>query len=194
MKEDSKSTPCRIVFNASAKFKGQTLNDFWAKGPDLLNNQLGLLLRFRERHYALAGDIRKMYHAIKLKEGLDQHTHRFLWKEANEKKASTYMLTSVSFGDRPSGTIAALALQMTAEMGKSQYPKAAEIVLNSTYVDDILDSLDTNLEVSQVSADVSSLIRPGGFEIKEWFISHENSTIKKQMNHQTGKCISAIWE
>ena len=95
------------------------------------------------------------------------------------KKPSTYMLTSVSFGDRPSCLIAALALQMTAEMGKSQYPKAAEIVLNSTYVDDILDSLDTNLEVSQVSADVSSLIRPGGFEIKEWFISHENSTMKK---------------
>ena len=44
----SKSTPIRIVFNSSANFRGHALNDYLAKGPDLLNNLLGLLLRFRE--------------------------------------------------------------------------------------------------------------------------------------------------
>jgi hypothetical protein len=85
------------------------------------------------------------------------------------------MLTSVSFGDRPSGTIAALALQKTAQMGKDRYPQAAEVVLNSTYVDDIIDSLDTNDEAIQISRDISELIRPGGFKIKEWFISNDKS-------------------
>ena len=40
LKPDSESTPCRIVFNSSAKFKGHVLNDYWAKGPDMLNNLL----------------------------------------------------------------------------------------------------------------------------------------------------------
>ena len=37
MKPDSKSIPCRIVFNSSAKYHGYSLNDFLAKGPLLLN-------------------------------------------------------------------------------------------------------------------------------------------------------------
>ena len=30
------STPLRIVFNSSASYMGQKLNEFWAKGPDIL--------------------------------------------------------------------------------------------------------------------------------------------------------------
>ena len=47
LKPDSKSKPCRIVFNSSANIQGHVLNVYWAKGPDLLNN-LGILIRFRE--------------------------------------------------------------------------------------------------------------------------------------------------
>ena len=40
-KPESKSTPCRIVFNSSANYSGHVLNDYLAKGPDMLNNLLG---------------------------------------------------------------------------------------------------------------------------------------------------------
>ena len=46
LKPDSKSTPVRTVFNSSAKYMGHVLNEYWAKGPDLLNNLLAVLLRF----------------------------------------------------------------------------------------------------------------------------------------------------
>ena len=42
LKQDSASTPCRIVFIASANYKNHVLNDYWAKSPDLLGNLLGL--------------------------------------------------------------------------------------------------------------------------------------------------------
>ena len=45
MKESSKSMRCRIVFHSSQKFRGHSLNDFLAKGPDMLNNLLGVLLK-----------------------------------------------------------------------------------------------------------------------------------------------------
>ena len=38
----------------------QSLNDSLAKGPDMLNNLLGILVRFREVYYAIVRDISKM--------------------------------------------------------------------------------------------------------------------------------------
>ena len=39
------STPLRVVFNSSAVSMGHKLNDYWAKGPDVLNTLLGVLLQ-----------------------------------------------------------------------------------------------------------------------------------------------------
>ena len=47
------------------------------------------------------------------------------------KQPEIYVITSVSFGDKPAGAIATLALQKTARLCENEYPKAIE-----TYVDD----------------------------------------------------------
>ena len=77
VKHGSASTPVRIVFNSSADYKGHKLNDYWAKGPDVLNDLVGILLRFRQDTFAVVGDISKMCNAARLEE-LEQHTHRFV--------------------------------------------------------------------------------------------------------------------
>ena len=127
LKPDSKSTPVRIVFNSSAKYMGHVLNEYWAKGPDLLNNILGVLLRFREYEVAFIGDIKKMYHTVATNV-LDQHTHRFLWRDMETtQEPDIYVIQRVSFGDKPSGAIATVALRKTAEMGKDQFPEASQV-------------------------------------------------------------------
>ena len=84
-----------------------------------------------------------MYHAVKI-DSIDQHTHRFLWRNIEiEREPDVYVITSVSFGDKPAGNIATLALRKTAEMEKETYPKAANVIQNSTYVDDVIDSVDS---------------------------------------------------
>ena len=80
LKQDSASTPCRIVFNASAKYKSHVSNEYWAKGLDLLGNLLGILVKFREKFVGYIGDVQKMYHTVRL-DPKDQQTHRFLWRD-----------------------------------------------------------------------------------------------------------------
>ena len=161
---DSNSTPCRIVFNSFAKFHNSTLNDYWAKGPDMLNNLLGILLRFREDKVAIAGDIRKMYHSVKI-EGIDQQTHRFLWRKLEDRAPDVYVVTSVSFGDRPAAAIAAVALQKTAMMSAAEYPKAAETIKSNAYVDDVISSVESVERAREITKQIDQVLSKGGFQI-----------------------------
>ena len=56
-KPDSKTTPFRIVFNSSARYKGYSLNDCLLKGPSLLNALFGVLQRYHLHPYAYVGDL-----------------------------------------------------------------------------------------------------------------------------------------
>ena len=150
MKPDSKSTPCRIVFNSSAKYHGYSLNDFLAKGPSLLNRLIGILLRFRQHKVGFIGDISKMFHSIEIPVA-DQMTHLFLWRNLNvHAKPSTYAMTRVNMGDRPSSAIAQTALRNTAMEAADAFPMESSIIQNNGYMDDIPGSLE-NVEVAQIA-------------------------------------------
>ena len=69
---DSASTPLRIVFNSSSSYKGHSLNDYLRKGPDLLNDLFGVVLRFRENKVAVSAGISKMYQRVLIPEE-DKH-------------------------------------------------------------------------------------------------------------------------
>lgn len=58
----------RMVWDAAATVRGISINSVLLKGPDLLNSLLYILFRFRERKVAICGDIRHMFHQIKIKE------------------------------------------------------------------------------------------------------------------------------
>ena len=138
---DSKSMPVWIVFYTSAKYMGHALNEYWAKGPSLLNSLLGVLIRFRENEVALIVDINKMYHSMGTTQ-LEPHTHRFLCRNMDtSKEADTYIIQRVSFGDRPPRTIATAAFGKMAEMAQEKYPQEAKIIRDNTYMDDIIESV-----------------------------------------------------
>ena len=167
-KPSSLSTPLRIVFNPSSSFAGHILNDYYAKGPDVLNSMLGVLLRFRLGKIGIIGDIKKMYNSIGLSV-MDQHTHRCLWRDMNSsREPDHYTLTSVTFGDRPAGAIAVIALRKTAEMFEDRFTKAAKIIINDSYVDDIIFSVDDANLATNLMSDIEYILKEAGFQIKEW--------------------------
>ena len=198
LKPDSKSTPVRIVFNSSANYMGHVLNEYWAKGPDLLNSLLGILIRFRENAIAFIGDIKKMYHTVRTGV-IEQHTHRFLWRDMDiTREPDTYVIQRVSFGDKPSGTIATVALRKTAEMAKENYPQASELLINNTYMDDIINSVDNVETAKKLTNEMETILSNGNFKIKEWIYSHDKiapdqDLLPTDMKTAHEKVLGVVW-
>ena len=140
-----------------------------------------------------------MYHTVKTKT-IDQHTNRFLWRDMNIKRPpDTYVIQRVSFGDKPSGTIATVALRKTAEMGQHKYPKAAKVIEENTYMDDVIESVADKEQAKNLTQDIESLLNEGSFKMKEWIFTHDSKepsktlTIPTDVSSQTEKVLGVVW-
>ena len=177
---------------------GQVLNEYWAKGPDLLNNLLGILVRFRENEISFMGDVKKMYHTVKTRT-IEQHTLRFLWRDMNiDREPDTCVIQRVSFGDKQSGAIATMAMRKTAEMSSKRYPQAARTILNNSYMDDIVVSVPSKEHAKQVTDEIEKVLIKGGFNIKGRFYSNDETANDMTLEpHQetssTEKVLGVIW-
>ncbi len=69
----------QIVFNCSYQWKGMSLNNQLLPGPQLGPSLLGFLLRFHQYPVAISGDIKSMFHQIRLLPK-DRPLLRFLWR------------------------------------------------------------------------------------------------------------------
>lgn len=196
VRPEKKSTPVRIVFNSSATYKGHTLNDYWYKGPDLLNSLFGVILRFRENPVAVCADISKMYHRVTIPIH-DQQVHRFLWRSLEEREPDTYVKTVLTFGDRPSPTMAMVSLRKTAELNAVDEPRAAESIIKNTYMDDICDSVDTVAEADNLTSSIDSVLSTGGFKVKGWTsnVSHQQHSQKINIGEEeeSEKVLGVVW-
>ena len=78
VQNDKQTTKLRVVFDASAKCDGPSLNDCLHVGPNFGQNILEILLRFRLHRVALVGDVEKAFLMISVAE-CDRDVLRFLW-------------------------------------------------------------------------------------------------------------------
>ncbi|KAK7945263.1 hypothetical protein WMY93_000991 [Mugilogobius chulae] len=75
----------RIVYNCSYQHNGQSLNNQLLPGPTLGPSLLGVLLRFREHCVAISGDIKAMFHQVRLLPE-DKPLLRFLWRSMKRSR------------------------------------------------------------------------------------------------------------
>ncbi|XP_064089903.1 uncharacterized protein LOC135203902 [Macrobrachium nipponense] len=98
IKKDSRTTPLRIVFNASSKAKNnKSLNECLLPGPNLVELAYNLLLKFRMNKYAMLADISKAFHRVLL-DPRDAKYTRFLWARV-AGRALTFAFRVVVFGN-----------------------------------------------------------------------------------------------
>ena len=70
MREEALTTKLRVVFDGSAKDKPDppSLNECLHTGPSLLPTIIDILLRFKYHRVALAADIEKAFHMLRISE------------------------------------------------------------------------------------------------------------------------------
>ena len=56
----------RVVFDCTATFNEISLSSLLLPEPNLVNNLVGVLLRFRSENIAIAGDIEKMFYQVRM--------------------------------------------------------------------------------------------------------------------------------
>jgi len=135
----------RLVFDASAKYHGTSLNCNLMSGPDLNNQLRAVLLRFRERHVAFIADIEGMFNAFRVPYEQTNFL-RFFWYKENDptKELVEYKAMYHIFGARSSPAVATFALQLTTRQPEAvNYPLATPFLLQCFYVDDGMFSVNT---------------------------------------------------
>ena len=80
VRQDKTTSKLRIVYDASARSHGASLNNCLYTGPKFGQSIFDILLRFRAQQVALTGDIEKAFVMVSVKEE-DRDSLRFLWVE-----------------------------------------------------------------------------------------------------------------
>lgn len=160
----------RVVFDCAAKFKGKSLNSELLQGPDLMNSLVGVLMRFRQDHIALAADIEAMFHQVRVEEE-DCDALRFLWWPGGDlsQQPKCYRMQVHIFGATSSPSCTAYALRRTASDHENYYDQEViSTVLKNFYVVDCLRSLSSEEKAIQLATDLQSLMKTGGFRLTKW--------------------------
>ena len=78
VRQDKQTTKLRVVYDASARAGGPSLNDCLYTGPNFGQSILDILLRFRLHNVGLVGDVEKAFLMVSVAE-CDRDVLRFLW-------------------------------------------------------------------------------------------------------------------
>ena len=167
-------TKVRVVFDAAAQYSGTSLNSALLTGPDLLQNLVGVMMRFREERIALMADVEQMFHQVRVRED-DQPALSFLWRSLNrDKTPDIYQMQVVIFGAKCSPTLANFALRKTAQEHVRNDPvsrAAARAVTRNFYMDDFLKSETCTDHAKAMQKEMTRLLRQGGFKLTKWLSS-----------------------
>ena len=133
----------RVVFDSAAETAGISLNKILLSGPDLTNNLLGILIRFRQQPVAFMADIEQMFYSFLVRED-HRDLLRFFWYKDNDPDGELieYRMKVHVFGNTSSPAVATYCLRKTAEVGEQEFGSDAKnFVDNNFYVDDGLKSV-----------------------------------------------------
>ena len=159
----------RLCLDGAARVGPHYLNKYLLNGPDFFNRLTSVLFRFRQKRFTLTGDIRDYFYQVEC-DPKDQPALRCLWWE-DETMTKTITLQALShiFGATSSPAVVNFVLRHHANNIRAKYgEKVYYAMLNNTYVDDLLASVDTKEEAIELKQKLIRAFAEGGFEITKW--------------------------
>lgn len=165
------TTKVRIVYDASAKTKTKnlSLNECLYRGPVILQDLIGLLMRFRLNKIAILADIEKAFLQIGL-HNKDRDVTRFLWlKNPKEPKLEgnieIYRFCRVPFGIIASPFLLAATLNYHL---KSIGTETSDNILENTYVDNIITGKETVEESYAFYKEAKQICQQASMNLRQW--------------------------
>ena len=153
VRDERETTKVRVVFDASAKYKGfPSLNELLDPGPCLLPHLFDILIRFRWGKIALISDVKQAFLQIQID---TEHRDflRFLWYDdiRTDFPPSVLRFTRLVFGltSGPSILNATVKFHLSQYLGQKKFKWVIEKFLQDLYVDDSTTSFD---DVNPLSA------------------------------------------
>ena len=183
VRQDKTTSKLRIVYDASARTSGPSLNDCLYAGPSFGQSIFDILLRFRFHRVALAGEAFLM---VSVKED-DRDCLRFLWiRDVQETVHEVVVMrfTRVVFGVNSSPFL----LNATIDHHMRRYyevdPLFVEKFLSSVYVDDV--SLGSDSVEATYGLYLKSKLRlaEAGFKLRKFVTNSEELRSLVSANEQ----------
>ena len=81
----SKPGKIRVVFDCSAEYDGVSVNERLLSGPDLTNQVVGILVKFRKDYVTIMADIEATFYQVFM-ENQHRSLFSFLWWENRDIK------------------------------------------------------------------------------------------------------------
>jgi len=173
VREDKSTTKLRIVYDASAKSSGSSLNDCLYAGPKFGQSIMDILLRFRTHRIALAADIEKAFLMVSVAPH-DRDVLRFLWVDDIKKecpRVTTFRFTRVVFGVSSSPFLLNATIKHHVEKYRDSHPEFVNLIMRSIYVDDITYGASDEEAAFELYSKSKKVLAEGGFNLRK-FVSN----------------------
>ncbi|HGJ5890207.1 MAG TPA: DUF1759 domain-containing protein [Arsenophonus apicola] len=171
-KGEGAGSKIRVVFNAScATSTGKSLNDLLMSGPKLQSTLWSVLTKWRLFQFAFSTDIVKMFRQV-LVHPNDRDWQRILWRSTPEGPLETYRLVTVTYGTAPAPYLALRVLRQLAVDEGERFPLGAQVLLQHSYVDDLLAGGCDLDRAREVQRQVIEILKAGGFQLSKWATNH----------------------
>lgn len=180
IRRDKQTTKLRIVYDASAKTSGPSLNDCLYTGPAMTQSILDIILRFRSHRVALAGDIEKAFLMVSISEA-DRNVLRFLWFDnvlCEQPQIIVLRFTRVVFGVSSSPFLLNATIRHHIEQYRSQDSEFVEGFLRAIYVDDLNSGGSDDESVYTLYKKAKLRLAEGGFNLRK-FVTNSMELMKR---------------
>lgn len=170
IRRDKSTTKLRVVYDASCKSTGPSLNDCLYTGPAMSQRIMDIILRFRAHKLALVGDIEKAFLNIAVAEE-DRDVLRFLWIDDVTKDTPNIIVlrfTRVVFGVTSSPFLLNATLNFHLERYRQQDPDFVDTVTRATYVDDVSTGGETVEQTYELYLKSKVRLAEGGFNLRKF--------------------------
>ena len=167
---DRDTTKVRVVYDASSKMFGPSLNDCLHVGPSLNPYLFDILLRFRVHDIALTADVEKAFLNIEI-EPEHRDFLRFLWVDDLDKESPELMVmrfARVVFGVNSSPFILNATIRHHLNTCLPVDSPLTRELLKSLYVDDYVSGDGDVGSAFILSKKIKLCLKSGGFNMRKW--------------------------